>query len=112
MQYQPHANAHDRKLNPALYFVRLFMNVLLIGVLTFFIIHTILWLIRSRLDQVRKHSAGRNTMSETEQAASRPTPSRLRAGRFFTRFTSAQRALHAVCSVPFWAWRHGPPAAL
>ena len=29
VQYQPHANAHDRKLNPALYFVRLFMNLLL-----------------------------------------------------------------------------------
>ena len=60
VQYQPHANAHDRKLNPALYFIRLFMNVLLISVLTFFIIHTILWLVRSRLDQVRKNSAGRN----------------------------------------------------
>ncbi|HTX75447.1 MAG TPA: hypothetical protein VMD29_04500, partial [Terracidiphilus sp.] len=60
VQYQPHANAHDRKLNPALYFVRLFMNVLLISVLTFFIIHTILWLVRSRYDQVRNnHSAGR-----------------------------------------------------
>ena len=33
VQYQPHANARVRKLNPALYFVRLFMNLLLIGVL-------------------------------------------------------------------------------
>lgn len=57
VQYQPHANAHDRKLNPALYFVRLFMNVLLASVLTFFVIHTILWLIRSRFDQVRRKSA-------------------------------------------------------
>ena len=40
VQYQPHANAHDRKLNPALYFVRLFMNLLLAGTLTFFVIHT------------------------------------------------------------------------
>ena len=38
----------------ALYFVRLFMNLLLVSVLTFFVIHTILWLIRSRYDQVRK----------------------------------------------------------
>ena len=60
VQYQPHANARNRKLNPALYFIRLFMNVLLISVLTFFILHTILWLVRSRLDQVRKNSAGRN----------------------------------------------------
>jgi len=56
VQYQPHANAHDRKLNPALYFVRLFMNILLASVLTFFVIHTILWLIRSRFDQVRRKS--------------------------------------------------------
>lgn len=57
VQYQPHANARDRKLNPALYYVRLFMNLLLISVLTFFVIHTVLWLIRSRYDQVRKKSA-------------------------------------------------------
>lgn len=57
VQYQPHANAHSIKLNPELYFVRLFMNVLLIGTLTFFVIHTILWLVRSRIDQVRKKSA-------------------------------------------------------
>lgn len=56
VQYQPHANAHDRKLNPALYFIRLFMNLLLISVLTFFVIHTVLWLIRSRFDQVRRNS--------------------------------------------------------
>ena len=57
VQYQPHANAHDRKLNPALYYVRLFMNLLLISVLTFFVIHTILWLIRARFDQVRRNSS-------------------------------------------------------
>ena len=57
VQYQPHANARDRKLNPALYFVRLFMNLLLAGVLTFFMIHTILWLIRSRYNQVKSKAA-------------------------------------------------------
>jgi predicted CXXCH cytochrome family protein len=56
VQYQPHANARDRKLNPALYFIRLFMNLLLISVLTFFVIHTALWLIRSRFDQVKRNS--------------------------------------------------------
>lgn len=56
VQYQPHANARDRKLNPALYYVRLFMNVLLISVLTFFLIHTILWLFRARFEQIRKGS--------------------------------------------------------
>jgi len=56
VQYQPHANAHIRKMNPALYFIRLFMNLLLVGTLTFFVIHTLLWLIRSRYDQIKKKS--------------------------------------------------------
>ncbi len=56
VQYQPHANARNRKLNPALYFVRLFMNLLLAGVLTFFVIHTILWLIRSRYQQIKSRT--------------------------------------------------------
>ena len=57
VQYQPHANARSRKLNPALYFIRLFMNLLLAGTLTFFVIHTILWLIRARYDQVKRKTA-------------------------------------------------------
>jgi len=57
VQYQPHANAHDRKLNPALYFIRLFMNLLLAGTLTFFLIHTLLWLIRARYNQIKKKTA-------------------------------------------------------
>jgi predicted CXXCH cytochrome family protein len=56
VKYQPHANARDRKLNPALYFVRLFMNLLLAGTLTFFVIHTTLWLIRARYDQIKKRA--------------------------------------------------------
>ncbi len=51
-----HANARDRKLNPGLYYVRLFMNLLLISVLTFFVIHTVLWLIRSRYHQVKNRA--------------------------------------------------------
>jgi predicted CXXCH cytochrome family protein len=58
VQYQPHANARDLKLNPALYFVRLFMNLLLAGTLTFFVIHTLLWLVRSRYDQIKHKSNG------------------------------------------------------
>jgi hypothetical protein len=33
------------------------MNLLLASVLTFFMIHTILWLIRSRYDQVKRRKA-------------------------------------------------------
>jgi nitrate/TMAO reductase-like tetraheme cytochrome c subunit len=61
VEYQPHANARDRKLNPHLYFIRLFMNLLLISVLTFFVIHTVLWLIRARLQQIKtKFNGGEN----------------------------------------------------
>ncbi|HLJ77038.1 MAG TPA: hypothetical protein VKT75_06480, partial [Acidobacteriaceae bacterium] len=58
VQYQPHANARSRRLNPALYYIRLFMNLLLTSVLTFFLLHTVLWLVRSRLHQVSNKSAG------------------------------------------------------
>ena len=51
VQYQPHANPHNRKLNPALYFVRLFMNMLLWGTLSFFTLHTLLWFIRAKKEQ-------------------------------------------------------------
>lgn len=57
VQYQPHANAYNRKLSPGLYYIRLFMNLLLVSVLTFFLIHTILWLIRSRYHQVKENAA-------------------------------------------------------
>ncbi|MGD0902531.1 MAG: cytochrome c3 family protein [Terracidiphilus sp.] len=62
VQYQPHANARNRKLNPGLYFVRLFMNLLLASVLTFFMIHTVLWLIRSHyhLFKTRAANGGKN----------------------------------------------------
>jgi predicted CXXCH cytochrome family protein len=60
VQYQPHANARNRKMNPALYYIRLFMNLLLTSVLTFFLLHTVLWLVRSRFHQVKSKSGGRH----------------------------------------------------
>ena len=53
VKYQPHANSHDWKTNPQLYFIRLFMSLLLIGVLTFFAIHTALWVVRSHYENLR-----------------------------------------------------------
>ena len=55
--YQPHANARNRRLNPALYYIRLFMNLLLASVLTFFLIHTALWLFRSQIARLRGGAA-------------------------------------------------------
>ena len=53
VKYQPHANAYNRTLSPGLYFVRLFMNLLLASVLSFFLLHTILWLFRARYNQIK-----------------------------------------------------------
>ncbi|MGA8041422.1 MAG: cytochrome c3 family protein, partial [Terracidiphilus sp.] len=56
VKYQPHANARDWKTSPELYVVRLFMNLLLVSVLVFFLIHTILWLVRARIEQVKNRA--------------------------------------------------------
>lgn len=50
--FKPHGNAHDRHKDPLLYFTRVAMQGLLIGVFGFFGLHTLLWLIRS-LKEVR-----------------------------------------------------------
>jgi hypothetical protein len=49
--YQPHADAHDRKKFPFVYYTRVFMDLLLLSVLGFFVLHTILWFIRSFFDR-------------------------------------------------------------
>jgi hypothetical protein len=50
--YKPHGNPHDREGDPILYYTRLFMVWLLIGVFSFFGVHTLLWLARA-LKEVR-----------------------------------------------------------
>jgi DnaJ-class molecular chaperone len=54
--YQPHADPHDGKRFPALHVSAIFMNLLLAGVIGFFLLHTILWLVRSASDN--KHATG------------------------------------------------------
>jgi hypothetical protein len=61
VKYQPHANPRNRKLNPALYFTRFFMNLLLWSVLGFFSLHTLLWFIRAK----REH--GKSGPAEEEK---------------------------------------------
>jgi hypothetical protein len=51
VSYHPHADPHDRKSDPALFFAAQFMNLLLLGVLGFFGLHTILWFVRSVFDR-------------------------------------------------------------
>jgi hypothetical protein len=55
--YKPHGNPHDRQGEPILYYTRLFMVWLLIGVFSFFGLHTLLWLLRS-LKEVRERRGG------------------------------------------------------
>ena len=51
VRYQPHADPRNRQDFPAVYYTRLFMNVLLLSVLGFFALHTLLWFIRSLFDR-------------------------------------------------------------
>jgi hypothetical protein len=47
VKYDPHADSHDQKRYPALHYSAIFMNMLLAGTLGFFLLHTILWFLRS-----------------------------------------------------------------
>jgi nitrate/TMAO reductase-like tetraheme cytochrome c subunit len=53
-QYDPHADESDRERNPSLFFAALGMKWLLIGVFTFFGLHTLLWLPRATLERRRR----------------------------------------------------------
>lgn len=64
VSYDPHANPHDSTHYPGLYYTARFMNFLMLGVFTFFGLHTILWFIRSMLE--RRKSGGNG-----EEAASK-----------------------------------------
>lgn len=60
-QYQPHAVKSDRAKNPQLYWTWLFMTALLVGVMSFFGIHTMLWLIRVAIEHRRERRRGDGT---------------------------------------------------
>jgi hypothetical protein len=54
VSYHPHADSHDRKSYPGLFFAAQFMNLLLLSVLGFFALHTILWFVRSIFDRPKR----------------------------------------------------------
>ena len=56
--YQPHADRRDLHQYPALFASSIFMNLLLSGVLGFFLLHTLLWLNRSLAERRQRRSAG------------------------------------------------------
>ena len=57
-QYHPHANKHDRERHRALYYTATFMDLLLLGVFSFFGIHTGLWFTKEwRVKRARRKVA-------------------------------------------------------
>jgi nitrate/TMAO reductase-like tetraheme cytochrome c subunit len=48
VQYNPHANKHDRERSPVLYYAARFMEALLVFVFAFFGVHTAMWFSRGR----------------------------------------------------------------
>ncbi len=60
VKYDPHADKHDRARSPMLYYTAQFMSLLLVGVFSFFGIHTTLWFTReARLLRERRIAAAR-----------------------------------------------------
>jgi len=86
--YLSHATHHDPERYPYLYWSYVFMTTLLVGTLTFFLLHTFLWLFR--LWRTREHW--------------RPLKGAGAAGeqRFYLRFTRKQRIMHLVMLLSFF----------
>jgi nitrate/TMAO reductase-like tetraheme cytochrome c subunit len=60
VQYDPHANKHDRRRSPLLFYTTRFMNVLLAGVFGFFGLHTTMWFAKElRVRRGRRRGASR-----------------------------------------------------
>ncbi|MGA7157677.1 MAG: cytochrome c3 family protein [Acidobacteriaceae bacterium] len=57
VRYQPHANDRSWHKSPVLYAIHTFMVILLTSVLTFFLIHTLLWLLRSFIEKAQNKSS-------------------------------------------------------
>lgn len=64
VEFEPHADPHDRAKNPLLFWTYRGMSFLLIGVLTVFGLHTLLWLLRIGVGHLRGEST--HGMEETE----------------------------------------------
>jgi cytochrome b subunit of formate dehydrogenase len=85
--YLTHATHHDPDKYPYLYYSFWFMTTLLVGTLTFFLLHTLLWLFRlwRTRDQWRP-------LKDTGDANQ----------KYYMRFTAKQRAMHLVMLLSFF----------
>ncbi len=64
VQYMPHGDPQNRAKNPGLFWVWLFMTSLLVGVFSFFGLHTFLWLMRLTLDRLHGGGAAKPPVAE------------------------------------------------
>jgi len=83
--YLTHATHHDKDKYPFLFYSFWFMTILLVGTLSFAILHTLAWLYRlwRTRDQWIVHKSGN-------------------ADRFYRRFTGTQRVMHVVMILSFF----------
>ncbi|HXI01570.1 MAG TPA: cytochrome c3 family protein, partial [Candidatus Saccharimonadales bacterium] len=86
--YLTHATHHDPKKYPYLFWAFWGMTALLVGTLTFAMMHTLAWLMRLWLtrDQWRPHRAAANGAA---------------GGKLYRRFTRSQRTMHLIMLVSF-----------
>ena len=64
VSYDPHANPRDSTHYPGLYYTARFMNFLMLGVFTFFGLHTILWFLRSLVERRKNGRSGEEVASK------------------------------------------------
>lgn len=78
VEFKPHGDPRDAERNPGLHAVWLAMTTLLVGVFTFFGIHSAMWFVRLRLDGRRARAAAHapdepsTPRAEVEDEASAP----------------------------------------
>jgi cytochrome b subunit of formate dehydrogenase len=89
-QYRPHANPLDARNYPALHAVFLGMTGLLVGVFTFFGLHTIAWLIRAIYLYLHDSKTFREAKIRTQVD-----------DEWFTRFVPFERFLHFLVVTSF-----------
>ncbi|MFN8670147.1 MAG: hypothetical protein U0164_23385 [Gemmatimonadaceae bacterium] len=75
--YKPHGDPRDKDKNPELYWVWLFMTTLLVGVFSFFGIHSLLWFLRLlsvRKERAAGHRAGHAATLAAPAPVAKPAP--------------------------------------
>ncbi len=89
-QYKPHANPLDRENYPMLHLVFVAMTGLLVGVFTFFGLHTVMWLVRAIWLYLHDTKTFREAKVQTQ-----------RDDEWFTRFVPFERFLHFLVVTSF-----------